>query len=211
MLGLQDKLRGHAARPSFKSVTSQLPSLQILKSCCNRVTVLQVMAHGECSTSFLVQVQQTCWVGHRAWWSYSPWSKQSIWSCPSMSICSAVSTYTSSAREGAGQHAASSGEEQPPYHNLDGKEGNLFSTQCAAGFPGEAFWVVSIITAQSPSSKAHYQRWLNSVFSESRLEVLTFIRFQMWNWQSNSQSRIGRRPQATQNRFWCQFPSTDKY
>lgn len=119
--------------------------------------------------------------------------------------------YPSSAREVAGQHASSSGEEQLPYHNLDEKEDNLFSTRCVAAFSGEAFWVVSIITAQSPSSKGRCQCWLNSVFSESRLEVLTFIGFQMSNWQSNSQSRIGRRPQAAQNRFWCQFPSADKY
>lgn len=94
---------------------------------------------------------------------------------------SAVSMYPPSARGVAGQHASSSGEEQLPYHNLDEKEGNLFSTWCFAAFSGEAFWVVSIITEQSLSSTACCQCWLNSVFSESRLEVLTFIGFQMSN------------------------------
>ena len=131
MLWLQDNFMGHSAGSSFKLGTSQLPSLQTLKSCHKRINLLQVMACGECSASFFNAV--------------------------------------------------------------------------------EAFWIVSISTAQSPSSQAHWQCWLNFVFSESRLEVLMFVGFQMSDWQLDSQSGIDRRPQATQKRFWCQFPSADKY
>lgn len=52
MLQLQDKHTGWSPGLSCKSGASQLPSLQILKPCCHRITVLQVTACAECSTNF---------------------------------------------------------------------------------------------------------------------------------------------------------------
>lgn len=115
------------AGPSFLPGTLQLTSPQIL-SCCNRITVLQLWPVVSALQASLLQEQWTCWVGHEVWWSYSPWSKKPTRSCPSLSIYSAVCTCPSSAREVAGQHGSSSGGEQPPYHNPDENQSNLFST-----------------------------------------------------------------------------------
>lgn len=129
MLGLQDKLMGHSTGLSFKSGTSQVPSLQILKSCRNRITILQVMACGECSTSFFNASAANLLAKLPGMMILEPLVKTA---CMVFSLhvyySSAVSMYPSSARGVAGQNASSSGEEQLPYHNLDEKEGNLFST-----------------------------------------------------------------------------------
>lgn len=195
-LGLQDKSMGWSAGPYWKSGHPSSHHSRFWSHAVTELLSCKSQLASALPTSS-VQVKQTCWViwqgDPTALGQNSPYGPVP----PCLSAMPCVCTLPQPERW---LDSTLLFQQKNSCHknNLE-KGGNLFSTWCVVvAFLGEASGVVPIITAQSPSSGACCQCWLNSGFSESRSEVLTFKGFQISNWQSNSQNRNGRRPQAAQ-------------